>query len=105
MEYTAEHLDATLASVMLHEQGALKFYGGEPTLNTENTLWAIAYLREHGFAGAIVIYSNGIKADQLLQLLASDPLGKNHRLTKLFHRDWRRCPANAHVFTAQARSI
>jgi len=25
MEYTAEHLDATLASVMLHEQGALKF--------------------------------------------------------------------------------
>lgn len=76
IEYTPAHLDATLASVMLHEQGALKFYGGEPTLNTENTRWAIAYLREHKFTGAIVIYSNGIKADQLLELLESDPLGR-----------------------------
>ncbi len=76
LDYTPKHLDATLASVMLHEQGALKFYGGEPTLNTQNTIWAIAYLRTHHFKGAIVVYSNGIKADHLLQILQSDPLGK-----------------------------
>ena len=75
-EYTSEHLDATLRSVMLHEQGAVKFYGGEPTLNYENVIWAIAYLRDHGFQGAIVIYSNGIQAERLLAILASDPMGK-----------------------------
>ncbi|PSN18415.1 hypothetical protein C7271_12660 [filamentous cyanobacterium CCP5] len=75
-EYTAEHLDATLRTVMLHEQGAIKFYGGEPTLNHENVMWAIAYIREQGFQGAIVIYSNGIQAERLLAILASDPLGK-----------------------------
>ncbi|MBE7383385.1 MAG: radical SAM protein [Leptolyngbya sp. SIO1E4] len=75
-EYTAEHLDATLHSVMLHEQGAIKFYGGEPTLNYENVIWAISYLRDHGFQGAIVIYSNGIQAERLLAILASDPLSK-----------------------------
>lgn len=32
-EYTTEHLDAALRTVMLNQQGAIKFYGGEPTLN------------------------------------------------------------------------
>lgn len=73
-EYTSEHLDAALRTVMLHEQGALKFYGGEPTLNHQNVIWAIAYLRQHNFTGAIVIYSNGIRAEQLLEILESDPL-------------------------------
>lgn len=76
MEYTAEHLDATLGSVMLHEQGSVKFYGGEPTLNYDNVIWAIAYLRDRNFQGAIVIYSNGIQAERLLAILESDPLGK-----------------------------
>ncbi len=75
-EYTAEHLEAALQSVMTNEQGAIKFFGGEPTLNPENVIWAIAYLRNHSFKGAIVIYSNGIQADHLLSILASDPLGK-----------------------------
>ncbi|MEM1292103.1 MAG: radical SAM protein [Cyanobacteria bacterium P01_H01_bin.162] len=75
-EYTPEHLDATLDSVMLHAAGTIKFYGGEPTLNHDNVMWAIAYLREHGFQGAIVIYSNGIQADRLLAILASDLLDK-----------------------------
>jgi hypothetical protein len=75
-EYTTEHLDATLRTVMLHHQGTVKFYGGEPTLNHENVIWAIAYLRKHGFQGAIVIYSNGIQADRLLTILESDPLEK-----------------------------
>ncbi|MBE9077315.1 radical SAM protein [Romeria aff. gracilis LEGE 07310] len=75
-EYTSEHLDATLRQVLLHGQGAVKFFGGEPTLNHENVIWAIAYLREQGFQGAIVIYSNGIQADRLLEVLESDPLDK-----------------------------
>lgn len=75
-EYTAAHLDAALSSVIQHEQGAIKFYGGEPTLNHENVVWAIAYLRQKGFQGAIVIYSNGIQAERLLAILDSDPLGK-----------------------------
>lgn len=75
-EYTQEHLDAALRTVMLNEQGAIKFYGGEPTLDFENVIWAIAYLRQQGYAGAIVVYSNGIQADRLLQILASDPLSK-----------------------------
>lgn len=76
IDYTPAHLEATLKSIMLHEQGTLKFYGGEPTLNHENVMWAIAYLREHGFQGAIVIYSNGIQAERLLAMLDADPLGK-----------------------------
>ena len=75
-DYTVEHLDAALRLVLLDERGALKFYGGEPTLNHENVIWAIAYLRNHNYQGAIVIYSNGIQAERLLQILESDPLGK-----------------------------
>jgi hypothetical protein len=73
-DYTAEHLDMALATVM--PDGVIKFYGGEPTLNLDNLTWAIAYLRDRGFPGAIVIYSNGILADALLAALASAPLGK-----------------------------
>jgi molybdenum cofactor biosynthesis enzyme MoaA len=73
-DYTPEHLDAVLRTVMQHQLGVVKFYGGEPTLNHDNVIWAIAYLREHDYQGAIVIYSNGIRAEQLLQILDSDPL-------------------------------
>lgn len=73
-DYTAEHLDAALGMVMA--DGVIKFYGGEPTLSPDNLLWAIAYLRDRHFQGSIVIYSNGIQADQLLKALAADPLGK-----------------------------
>lgn len=75
-EYTPEHLDAVLNTVMLNELGTVKFYGGEPTLNYENVMWAIAYLRERGFDGSIVIYSNGIQAQRLLDILGCDPLNK-----------------------------
>lgn len=75
-EYTAENLDLALCNVISNEIGTLKFYGGEPTLNHENVIWAIAYLRDHDFFGSIVIYSNGIQADRLLQILESDPLHK-----------------------------
>lgn len=75
-DYQPEHLEAALQTVMLDEQGAIKFFGGEPTLNPDNVIWAIAYLRERGFQGAIVIYSNGIQAERLLRILQSDPSDK-----------------------------
>ncbi len=73
-DYTADLLDTVLTHVSGHEQAAIKFYGGEPTLNTENVIWAIHYLREHHFKGSVVIYSNGIQAERLLQILTADPL-------------------------------
>jgi molybdenum cofactor biosynthesis enzyme MoaA len=75
-EYTEIHLDAALRTVMLDQLAAVKFYGGEPTLNHQNVIWAIHYLRQHDYQGAIVIYSNGIHAERLLQILQSDPLAK-----------------------------
>ncbi|MGF1568818.1 MAG: radical SAM protein [Nodosilinea sp.] len=75
-DYTADHLEAALATVMSGPLGAIKFYGGEPTLNHDNVIWAIGYLRDQGFAGAIVIYSNGIQAERLLEILAADPQGR-----------------------------
>lgn len=73
-DYTIEHLDAALQIVMLNTSGTIKFYGGEPTLNPDNIIWAIGYLRQQGFQGEIVIYSNGIQAERLLCILESDPL-------------------------------
>lgn len=75
-EYTSEHLDAALQMVMMDERGAIKFFGGEPTLAHENVIWAIRYLRQQSYRGAIVIYSNGIQAERLLEILDSDPMGK-----------------------------
>jgi len=76
VEYTSELLEAALQTVVNHEQGTLKFYGGEPTLHHETIIQAIAYVRERGFQGAIVIYSNGIQAERLLHILKADPLGR-----------------------------
>lgn len=56
----------------LHPRAQLKIYGGEPTLLTDNLLWTFGYLRERGFAGRLVIFSNGIQAHKLIQLLEAD---------------------------------
>jgi hypothetical protein len=76
VDYQAEHLDAALDTVLLHTEASIKFYGGEPTLNHENVIWAIHYLRQRDYQGNIVVYSNGIQAERLLQILESDPLSK-----------------------------
>lgn len=73
-EYTPEHLEAALHTLCFHEDATIKFYGGEPTLDFENVIWAIGYLRERGFQGSMVIYSNGIQAKRLIQMMESDPL-------------------------------
>ena len=68
--WTEETLQYALQLVA--KQGSLKFYGGEPTLDTENLLWAIQRLRELGFCGTITIFSNGIRAHDLITLLCAD---------------------------------
>src|SRR5689334_931710 len=64
---TTESLDAALALVPV--DGTIKFYGGEPTLDLENLLWAIRYLREHGFIGWFTVFSNGVLADRVIEIL------------------------------------
>ncbi len=67
---TAATLDAVLALVA--PDGTIKFYGGEPTLDIENLLWAMRYLRAHGFTGWLTIFSNGVQADRVLTALEAD---------------------------------
>ena len=69
-EIDAGQLDSLLA--LLHPEAQLKIYGGEPTLLVDNLLWAFAHLRECGFAGRLVLFSNGVQADRLIRLLEAD---------------------------------
>jgi hypothetical protein len=63
-------LDSLLT--MVHPQAQIKIYGGEPTLIADNLAWAFGYLRARGFAGRLVIFSNGIQAHRLIRLLKAD---------------------------------
>lgn len=69
--YCAETLDLALSVVS--PEGKVKFYGGEPTLHPENVLQAVVYLRSQGFRGSFRIYSNGIRAQELVTILAAVP--------------------------------
>lgn len=53
-------------------QGTIKFYGGEPTVASDNLLWAMRRLRELGFRGWFTIFSNGVLADRVIKLLEAD---------------------------------
>ncbi|MBM3225070.1 MAG: DUF547 domain-containing protein [Candidatus Tectomicrobia bacterium] len=68
--HTTRVLDSALATVA--QDGNIKFYGGEPTLHSESLLAAMRYLRARGFSGLFTIYSNGVKARTLIDLLDSD---------------------------------
>jgi len=69
-QISQEHLDSLVEQ--LHPRAQLKIYGGEPTLLHGNLLWAIRHLRERGFGGRLVIFSNGIQEDRLIRLLEGD---------------------------------
>ena len=68
--YTTRVLEGALAAVA--RDGNIKFYGGEPTLHSESLLQAMQFLRARGFQGLFTIYSNGVKARTLLDLLERD---------------------------------
>jgi hypothetical protein len=65
-----ESLQAAVATVA--RRGSLKIYGGEPTLDGANLRWTVRRLRELGFEGAITIFSNGLRAQLLIDLLEQD---------------------------------
>jgi hypothetical protein len=71
MPFTAAVLEAAVSLVA--RQGSLKIYGGEPTLDPKNLRWTVACLRQLGFAGAITIFSNGLRPRVLTDLLDADP--------------------------------
>ncbi len=60
------------AMQLIAPQGNVKFYGGEPTLDAENILWAISHLRQLGFEGCFTIFSNGIQARRIIRILEAD---------------------------------
>jgi MoaA/NifB/PqqE/SkfB family radical SAM enzyme len=58
---------------LIESTGNIKFYGGEPTLDHENILWAIQYLRSRGFSGWFTVFSNGIQSRRIVEFLDFDP--------------------------------
>ncbi len=68
--YSPAVLDQALAT--LAPDGNLKFYGGEPTLHAGEVKQAIRYVRERGFRGLVTVFSNGVKAERLIDILESD---------------------------------
>jgi MoaA/NifB/PqqE/SkfB family radical SAM enzyme len=71
--FAEAHLERALEIVHLGEDGALKFYGGEPTLDVSNMTWTIRYCRERGFRGTFTVFSNGIRDRALVEIVESDP--------------------------------
>ncbi len=68
--YARETLEQAFRSVA--RDGNLKFYGGEPTLHAPVIVDAMQFLRGLGFTGLFTVFSNGIKAARLLEILESD---------------------------------
>jgi hypothetical protein len=68
--YPRAVLDQALRT--LAPDGNLRFYGGEPTLHTEELLEAIRYVRAQGFRGLVTVFSNGVLAERLIRVLESD---------------------------------
>ena len=68
--YSRAVLDQALATVAA--DGNIKFYGGEPTLHAAAIIDAMRYLRQRGFRGLFTVFSNGVKAQKLIDILESD---------------------------------
>ncbi|MGH9947474.1 MAG: radical SAM protein [Pyrinomonadaceae bacterium] len=67
---TEEILDAALE--LVPADGTIKFYGGEPTIDHKNLIWAIKYLRAKDFHGWFTVFSNGILAERVIDILEAD---------------------------------
>jgi hypothetical protein len=92
--YTPAVLDQALAT--LAADGNLKFYGGEPTLHHEEIKDAIRYVRARGFRGLVTVFSNGVKAERLIDILESDARSEAVLNYSIYHgRDAEPLPAHA----------
>lgn len=67
---TEAALDAALG--LVPSDGTIKFYGGEPTLDIVNVIWAMRYMRDKGFPGWFTIFTNGVQADRVIAALEAD---------------------------------
>ncbi|HUY26895.1 MAG TPA: DUF547 domain-containing protein [Candidatus Binataceae bacterium] len=80
----------------LAADGNLKFYGGEPTLHAGAIIDAIRFVRARGFTGLVTVFSNGVKARRLLEILDSDPRSEAVLNYSIYHgRDADPLPAHA----------
>jgi len=92
--YAPEVLDQALRSVAA--DGNIKFYGGEPTLHAATIIDAMRTLRAGGFRGLFTIFSNGVKADKLIEILDSDARSETVLNYSIYHgRDADPLPAHA----------
>jgi len=92
--YAPAVLDQAARSVAA--DGNLKFYGGEPTLHTGVIIDAMRGLRARGFRGLFTIFSNGVKADRLIEILDSDARSEAVLNYSIYHgRDADPLPAHA----------
>jgi len=92
--YTAAVLDQAVATVAA--DGNLKFYGGEPTLHAGDIIGAMRHLRGRGFRGLITIFSNGVKAERLIEILESDARSEAVLNYSIYHgRDAEPLPPHA----------
>src|SRR5262245_52394834 len=92
--YAPAVLDQALATLAV--DGNLKFYGGEPTLHAQAIKDAMSYVRARGFRGLITIFSNGVKAERLIDLLESDPKSEAVLNYSIYHgRDAEPLPPHA----------
>jgi hypothetical protein len=62
-----------LASRLVEPEGIIKIYGGEPTIEPEATERVMRALRDLGFCGELIIFSNGDLAPELIRLLDAAP--------------------------------
>lgn len=93
-EYSTATLDQAVRTVA--RDGNIKFYGGEPTLHAPAIIAAMRYLRAHGFAGLFTIFSNGVKAERLIEILDSDAHSEAVLNYSIYHgRDAEPLPAAA----------
>ncbi len=92
--YSRATLEQAFESVA--RDGNIKFYGGEPTLHAQAIIDAMGYLRERGFTGLFTIFSNGIKAERLIEILQSDERSEAVLNYSIYHgRDAEPLPAHA----------
>jgi MoaA/NifB/PqqE/SkfB family radical SAM enzyme len=92
--YSSEVLEQALRSVA--RDGNVKFYGGEPTLHVEAILEAMRRLRAGGFRGLFTVFSNGVKADKLIEILESDRQSEAVLNYSIYHgRDAEPLPAHS----------
>jgi hypothetical protein len=92
--YSHEVLDQAVKT--LAPDGNLKFYGGEPTLHARAIIDAIGYVRSRGFSGLVTVFSNGIKAGRLIEILESDPRSEAVLNYSIYHgRDAEPLPVHA----------